>query len=289
MSLVNIHPWLLRAQNQGYAIGAFNANTLEQAQAVVWAAERERAPAILQISQRAAEYAGAGNASLGLRYMAAIGSIAAESVTVPIGLHLDHATEEQVVQAIQLGFTSAMFDGGDLAFEENVRITRKLAGMAHQQGISLEAELGQVARGLTAERSAHALTDPAQAAEFVAATQVDALGIAIGSVHGVESKSVLLDLARLQAIRAQVKVPLVLHGSSGVTDDCLLCGIAIGLCKVNVATQLNQAFTGGVREVLVCQDSATVDPRRYLQAGRAAMIDRVRERIHLFGSSGKAL
>jgi fructose-bisphosphate aldolase class II len=159
---------------------------------------------------------------------------------------------------------------------------------AHELGIGLEGELGHVPRP---DASGHValdeLTDPAQAVEYVRATGVDSLAIAIGSIHALKEKTVQLDLKRLEAIRAQVTVPLVLHGSSGVTDDCIATGITLGLCKVNVATQLNLAFTRAVRETLV-QMPNEVDPRKYLQAARQAMIERVRERICFLGSAGKA-
>ncbi len=287
MTLVNTLPWLHRAQREHFALGAFNANTLEQAQAIVWAAEQEGAPVILQVSQRALAYVGDGNATLGLRYMARVGTVAAESVAVPVGLHLDHAAEEQVVQAMALGFTSVMFDGGDLPVEQNIRITKRLREKAHRLGIGVEAELGQVARADLGRGWVSKLTDPDQAAEFVKATSVDSLAIAIGSVHAVKEKRVQLDLDRLRAIRARVDVPLVLHGSSGVVDDCIAEGLRHGLCKVNVATQLNQAFTCAIQESLKAQP-AEVDPRKYLQAARVATAERVRERLRFLGSAGKA-
>lgn len=227
--------------------------------------------------------------SLGLQYMAQVGKIAAQSVTVPVSLHLDHANEREVLQAIDLGFTSVMFDGAALPFAENVAITRRLVRAAHNAGIFLEGELGQVPRAAEVESSEPqtALTDPDAAARYVAETGVDALAVAIGSVHAVKEKRVELDLERLQAIRAKVAVPLVLHGSSGVTDEHIRRGIRLGLCKINVATQLNKAFTGAVRKVLA-EDERLVDPRKYLAPARAAMIAEVRERLRLFGIANRA-
>lgn len=288
MALVNPLPWLQRAQREHFALGAFNANTLEQVQAIAAAAQAERAPALIQISHRALLHVGSGNALLGLRYMAAIGKIAAESVTVPIALHLDHATAIEVTQALGLGFTSVMFDGGDRSFDENIRVTKNLVALAHSTGASIEAEMGEVPRadktGQVNEPSA--MTVPKDAAKFVAATGVDVLAIALGSVHAIRQKSVAIDLDRLQAIRAVVNIPLVLHGSSGVTDEHVAKGIALGLCKVNVATQLSQAFTLGARTVLA--DADEIDPRNYLGRARSAMIERVRERIRFFGAADKA-
>ncbi len=288
MTLVNPLPWIRRAQQEQFAIGAFNANTLEQVQAIVLAAQLEHAPALIQISHRALQHVGNGSTTLGLRYMAAIGKIAAQSVSVPIGLHLDHAGEDEVLQAIALGFTSVMFDGGDLPLAQNILITSKLRDLAHSVDVCLEAEIGEVPRAdMRGKVNGEViLTHPSDAATFVSATGIDTLAIALGSVHAIKRKEVQLDLDRLRAIRAVVDTPLVLHGSSGVTDNHVAQGIQLGLCKVNVATQLSQAFTAGVRDVL--QQPDEIDPRRYLGPAREAMVERVRERIQFFGASGKA-
>ena len=288
MSLVNILPWIRCAQEEGWAVGAFNANTLEQVQAIVAGAEVEHAPALIQISHRALLHVGGGNALLGLRYMSEIGKVAAQSVSAPIGLHLDHADADEVLVAMGLGFTSVMFDGGELPFEANVAETQRLRAISRGLDVCLEAEIGAVPRVDAAGRldEAVALTDVSEAVAFVAATGVDTLAIALGSVHAVRTKSVSLDLDRLREIRAAVDVPLVLHGSSGVTDEHIRQGIALGLCKVNVATQLVQAFTGAVRDVLA--EPNEIDPRRYLGPARAAMTERVRERIRMVGAAGKA-
>ncbi|MBL8094933.1 MAG: class II fructose-bisphosphate aldolase [Anaerolineales bacterium] len=288
MSLVNLQPWLLRAQREGWAVGAFNANTLEQVQAIVLAAQAETAPVLVQISHRALLHVGSGNALLGLRYMAEIGRVAAQSVTVPVGLHLDHANAEEVLAAMALGFTSVMFDGGALSFDDNVAETARLCAIAHSLNVCLEAEVGAVPRADAAGHLDEAveLTRAEDAAAFVAYTQVDTLAIALGSVHAVRAKTVTLDLERLRQIRAAVAVPLVLHGSSGVTDDHIKQGIALGLCKVNIATQLSQAFTAGARGALAGPEE--IDPRRYLGPARAAMSERVRERIGFVGAAGKA-
>ena len=289
MTLQNVFPWILRAQQEGWAVGAFNANTLEQVQAVVLAAQIENAPAIIQVSHRALTYIGNGNEIQGLKYIAAIGKIAAESVTVPLALHLDHGTESEVLQAIALGFTSVMFDGDGLAFDENISITKRLCETAHSIGVCMEAEVGEVPKpdGKDYDESAIDLTQPDEAAQFAEATGVDTLAVALGSVHGLKTKTVSLDLDRLDAIRKRVSTPLVLHGSSGVSDKDIKQGVTMGLCKVNVATQLSQAFTNAIRDVLN-KDGEVVDPRKYLAPGRSAQMEIVRERIQFLGASGKA-
>ncbi len=289
MTLQNVFPWILRAQHEGWAVGAFNANTLEQVQAVVLAAQAENAPAIIQVSHRALTYIGNGNEIQGLKYIAAIGKIAAESVTVPLALHLDHGTESEVLQAIALGFTSVMFDGDGLSFDDNISITKRLCETAHSIGVCMEAEVGEVPKpdGKEYDETAIALTQPGEAAQFAEATGVDTLAVALGSVHGLKAKTISLDLDRLKAIRDRVSTPLVLHGSSGVSDKDIKQGIVMGLCKVNVATQLSQAFTGAIRDVLN-KDDGLVDPRKYLAPGRNAQMEIVRERIQFLGASGKA-
>jgi fructose-bisphosphate aldolase class II len=289
MTLQNVLPWVLRAQHEGWAVGAFNANTLEQVQAIVVAAQAENAPAIIQVSHRALTYIGSGNEIQGLKYIAAMGKIAAESVTVPLALHLDHGTESEVLQAIALGFTSVMFDGDGQSFDNNISITKRLREIAHSVGVCMEAEVGEVPKpdGKEYDESAIALTQPDEAVQFVEATGVDTLAVALGSVHGLKTKTVSLDLDRLAAIRSRVTTPLVLHGSSGVSDKDIKQGVAMGLCKVNVATQLSQAFTGAIRNVLD-KDGEMVDPRKYLIAGRNAQMEIVRERIQFLGATGKA-
>jgi fructose-bisphosphate aldolase class II len=234
-------------------------------------------------------YLGNGNEIQGLKYAASIGKVAAESVTVPIALHLDHGTENEVMQAMALGFTSVMFDGDGLPFDENISITQKLCQAAHSMGICMEAEVGEVPKpdGKEFDESTIALTQPEEAAQFVDATEIDILAIALGSVHGLKTKQISLNLECLAAIRKRVSIPLVLHGSSGVSDPDIEQGIAMGLSKVNVATQLAQAYTGAVRGVLN-SDEELVDPRKYLSVGRSAQIEVVRERIRFFRASGKA-
>ena len=289
MTLQNVFPWILRAQQEGWAVGAFNANTLEQVQAVVLAAQAENAPTIIQVSHRALTYIGSGNEIQGLKYIAAIGKIAAESVTVPLALHLDHGTESEVLQAIALGFTSVMFDGDGLPFDENISITKRLCETAHSVGVCMEAEVGEVPKpdGKEYDEAAIELTQPDEAAQFVEATGIDTLAIALGSVHGLKAKTISLDLDRLAAIRDRVSIPLVLHGSSGVSDRDIKQGVVMGLCKVNVATQLSQAFTSAIRDVLN-KDGELVDPRKYLAPGRNAQMEIVRERIQFLGASGKS-
>ena len=241
MTLQNILPWIQTAHQQGYGIAAFNANTMEQMQSIVLAAQAENAPVIIQISHGALQYVGSGNEIRGLQYMAALGKVAANSVDVPVSLHLDHANENEVLQAIALGFTSVMFDGDELPFSENIATTKRLCEIAHSLNVCMEAEIGEVPKpdGAAYDPADINLTTSDEAEQFVNATGIDLLAIALGSVHGLKDKSVSLDLARLQEIRNRVDTPLVLHGSSGVNNEDITRGIQLGLAKVNIATQLS--------------------------------------------------
>ncbi|MBC7252014.1 MAG: ketose-bisphosphate aldolase [Anaerolineae bacterium] len=283
MPLVTSKEILQRALEDHFAVGAFNANNMEQIQAIVEVAQEERAPVILQVSQGAIRYAG-------LAFAAGMVKIAASMVDVPVVLHLDHGTSfEQNVLCLREGFTSLMFDGSKLPFEENVTITRRICEIAHIAGIPVEAELGKVlqaADGVTAAEVEAAMTDPDQALEFVQRTGADSLAVAVGSIHGMTGREASLDIDRIERIRRKVNVPLVLHGSSGVKHESVLAAIEHGICKINVATYLNQAFVEAMKESLAAKPDV-VDPRKHLAPAREAVKERVREKIRLFGSNGR--
>jgi fructose-bisphosphate aldolase class II len=283
MPLVTSKALLERAFRDRFAVGAFNANNMEQVQAIVEAAEEERAPVILQVSQGAIRYCG-------LSFAAGLVKIAAAEATVPVVLHLDHGTDfEQNVRCLQAGFTSLMFDGSKLPFDQNVAITRRVSDIAHPCGIPVEAELGKVLQskdGVTPAEVDAAMTDPAEASQFVELTACDSLAVAVGSVHAMRAREAALDIARVEAIRAKVLIPLVLHGSSGVTEESIVAAIEHGVAKVNVATYLNEAFVDGMRRGL-SKYPDEVDPRKSLQMARDAVKERVREKIRLFKSAGR--
>jgi fructose-bisphosphate aldolase class II len=274
---------LLAALENHYAVGAFNTNNMEQVQAIAEAAEEERAPVILQVSQGAIRYAG-------LEFAAGMVKIAASLVSVPVVLHLDHGYDfDQNVRCLHAGFTSLMYDGSAKPYEENVATTSKIAEIAHIAGIPVEAELGKVAKesdNLCYEDICALMTDPVQAKEFVGRTGVDSLAVACGSVHGMRGQAAELDLERVKAIREQIpNTPLVLHGSSGVKTESFLEAIPLGICKINVATYLNQAFVRGMQEGIE-KYAGSVDPRKPLSLSREYVKEAVREKIRLFGSSG---
>jgi fructose-bisphosphate aldolase class II len=274
---------ILRAALEGrFAIGAFNANNMEQVQAIVDAAVEERAPVILQVSQGAIRYAG-------LEFASAMVKAAAAEADVPVVLHLDHGTDfEQNIRCLRAGFTSLMFDGSKKPYEENVAITSRVAHIAHVCGIPVEAELGKVLQstdGVTEEEVCAAMTDPDQAKDFVERTGCDSLAVACGSVHAMRVAEAELDIERIKAIRAAIDIPLVLHGSSGVKEESEVEAIQHGIAKINVATMLNQAFTDALRQALAAMPDEC-DPRKFLLQSRDAVKEVVRQKIRLFGSSG---
>jgi len=281
MPLVTSKEMLQAALEGRYAVGAFNANNMEQIQAIVDAAVEERSPVILQVSQGAIRYAGLG-------FAAAMVRTAAEEADVPVVLHLDHGTDfDQNIRCLRAGFTSLMYDGSKAPYEENVATTARVAHIAHVCGIPVEAELGKVlqsADGVTAEDVQAAMTNPDQALDFVTRTGCDSLAVAVGSVHAMKSAQAELDIDRVKAIRETINIPLVLHGSSGVKEESEVEAIKHGIAKINVATMLNQAFTAALKEAMD-EMPDNVDPRKLLITSRDAVKEVVRHKMRLFGSS----
>lgn len=257
---------LYAAKRAGRGVAAFNVIQIEHAEALVAGAERAGSPVILQISENAAKYHGA------LDPIALATLAIARSASVPVVVHLDHATEEELVaRAIGLGFTSVMFDGSALEHAENVRITAELAWRCREAGVWLEAELGKIG-GKDGAHAPGVRTDPGEAAEFVAATGVNALAVAVGSSHAMTTRDATLDFERIAELAAAVDVPLVLHGSSGVPDTDITRAVRAGLTKINIATHLNVTLTAALRGYLD-ENPSVVDPRRYFGAARAALTD----------------
>jgi fructose-bisphosphate aldolase class II len=251
------------ARAEGRGAAAFNVIQIEHAQAIVAGARQAGAPVILQLSENAVRYHGA------LRPIAAAARAVAELAEVPVALHLDHATDLELVrEAVALGFGSVMYDGSALGYDDNVTVTAEVARLCHEHGMWVEAELGEIG-GKDGVHAPGARTDPTEAAAYVAATGVNGLAVAVGSSHAMLTRDAVLDFALITALQTTVPVPLVLHGSSGVADADLSAAVTAGMTKVNIATQLNKVFTGAVRDRLAA-DSALVDTRRYLGAGRDA-------------------
>jgi len=275
---------LRKAQKEGYAVGAFNANNMEIVQAIVETAEEEKSPVILQASQGAISYAG-------IDYITAIVKVASEKASVPVSLHLDHGTDfNQVIKCIRAGFSSVMFDGSKLPLKDNIAITRKVVEIAHPVGVSVEGELGRIG-GVEDHISVQALqatmTDSQEALEFVNQTGVDALAVAVGTTHGMRTREARLNIKRIEEIENRVKIPLVLHGASGVLDSEVKRAVKAGICKINIDTEIRKAFVHGISTFLN-ENPNEIDPRRILNKAKAEMKEAVREKMRLFGCSGKA-
>lgn len=268
MPLVSGAEVLLAATKTGRGVGAFNVIQLEHAEALIAGAERAGVPVILQISENAVKYHGSLK-PLGVATLAA-----AAAAEVPVVVHLDHATDRELVaEAVGLGFTSVMFDASVLEYDENVAMTAQITDFCHRAGVFVEAELGEVG-GKDGVHAPGARTDPDEAVAFAGATGIDALAVAVGSSHAMTERTAELDFALIGDLREAVPVPLVLHGSSGVSDHDLSRAVDAGITKVNIATHLNTVFTGVVRTVLD-QNPDLVDTRKYLGPARDAVADEV--------------
>ncbi|MGP5596061.1 class II fructose-bisphosphate aldolase [Brachybacterium alimentarium] len=263
MPLIPLAPAARAARSRGEGLAAFNVVHVENAEAFASAAARAGTPVVLQISQNAARYHG-GLAPIGLATLEI-----ARAAEADVVVHLDHADDLDLVrEALDLGVSSIMYDGSKLPDEENRARTAEVVRAAHDLGVSVEAELGEVG-GKDGVHSPTARTDPAEAARFVADTGVDLLAIAVGTSHAMTERTALLDLALIEEIASAVEVPLVLHGSSGVADADIQAAIRAGMTKINVSTHLNTVFTGAVRELLEA-DPDVVDTRTWMRAGREA-------------------
>ncbi|MHB8073240.1 class II fructose-1,6-bisphosphate aldolase [Desulfosporosinus fructosivorans] len=284
MPVVSTSELLQKANAGGYAVGAFNCNNMETIQAIIAAAEAECAPVIIQASQGAIKYAG-------LDYIAGLAKIAASKSKIPFALHLDHGTSfEQCIQCILAGFTSVMIDGSKLPLAENINLTNRVLRAAKAVGISVEAELGKIGGTeddiVVNEREAF-FTDPLEAKEFVQSTGVDFLAVAIGTAHGRYKGIPQLNFDLLKNIKALINIPIVLHGSSGVPDIAIREAISLGVSKVNIDTNIREAFAEAAKKV-IHNKPEEIDLRKLLGPARDATIDLIREKIRLFGSSGKA-
>jgi fructose-bisphosphate aldolase class II len=308
MALISMRQLLDHAAEQGYGVPAFNVNNLEQTRAIMEAADETNSPVIMQASAGARKYAGAPF----LRHMMA--AAIEEFPHIPVVIHQDHGVSPAICQrSIQLGFSSIMMDGSlgedgktPMDFDYNVEVTRRAVEMAHACGVSVEGELGclgSLETGQAGEEDGvgaagiltheQMLTDPEEAALFVAATDVDALAIACGTSHGAYKFSRpptgdILAIDRIKAINARIPgTHLVMHGSSSVPQEWLAIINEYGVRKINIDTDLRLASTGAVRRFLA-ENPAEFDPRKFLNATIKAMKDICLARYQSFGAAGQA-
>ncbi|WP_330997948.1 tagatose bisphosphate family class II aldolase [Pectinatus sottacetonis] len=281
--LLSTKQMLLEAQKNYYAVPAFNIHNMETLQVVVQAAKEMGSPLIIAATPSTVEYAGAD-------YLVAMASAAAQNSQIPIALHLDHHEDVDVIKRdIDTGFSSCMIDASKLPFEENIAKVKEVVSYAHRYDVTVEAELGKlvgIEDNVVVDAAEAIYTDPDSAADFAALTKIDSLAVAIGTAHGLYKGRPKLDFDRLKAIRAKVDIPLVLHGASDVPDELVEKTISMGICKVNIATDLKIPFSNAVKEFFV-NNPAESDPRKYMTPGKEAMKKIVVHKINVCKSAGR--
>ena len=284
MNIVSTREMLNKAQREGYAVPAFNIHNLETLQVVVETAAELKSPVILAGTPSTIDYAGG-------EYIVAMAEVAAKKHDIPIAIHLDHFEKiDEIKHYVNIGFKSTMIDASHESFEDNVAIVKKVVEYAHKYDSTVEAELGRLGGqedDLIVDEKDTKYTNPAQAKEYVERTGIDSLAVAIGTAHGLYKGEAKLDLDRLAEIRAMVEVPLVLHGASDVPDELVKKAISLGICKVNVATDLKIPFSDAVKKYFIENPEAN-DPRKYMAPGKEAMKKIVAHKIMVCGSNGKA-
>lgn len=287
MPLVSMKEMLEKGKENGYAVGQFNVNNMEYAQAILQAAEEEKSPVILGVSEGAGKYMG------GFNVVVAMVKALMESygTTVPVAIHLDHGSSfEKCVQAIHAGFTSVMIDASGLPLDENIAVTKKVVEVAHINGISVEAELGRVGGqedDLIVEDAEAAYAIPLECEKLVNETNVDCFAPALGSVHGPYKGEPNLGFDRMEEVMNLTNIPLVLHGGTGIPTKDIKHAISLGSAKINVNTENQISQAKKIREVLAEQPDQ-YDPRKYMGPGRDAIKETVSGKMHEFGSSNQA-
>jgi ketose-bisphosphate aldolase len=278
MPLTDLTTVAAASREAGKGLGAFNVVQLETAQVLVDAAAAAARPVVLQVSQNAVKYHGGRLAPIGRATIEV-----AKAAEIDAVVHLDHADDVELIrEAVDLGFTSVMYDGSHLPFEQNLATTIEVVEFCHAAGVTVEAELGEVG-GKDGVHAPGVRTDPDDAADFVAKTGVDLLAVAVGSSHAMTERSADLDLELIERMAATVPVPLVLHGSSGVSDAGMVAAIRAGMTKINVSTHLNVQFTAAVREYLAANPEV-VDPRKYVAAGNQVVRAEVERLLGLYAA-----
>lgn len=282
-SILSTRDMLNKAQKNGYAVPAFNIHNLETLQVVVETAAQLKSPVILAGTPSTIKYAGG-------EYLVAMAEVAAKKYDIPIAIHLDHYEEvNEIKKYVDLGFKSAMIDASRLDFEDNIKTVKQIVEYAHSFDSTVEAELGRLCGqedGLIVDEKDTMYTNPKQAKEFVEKTGIDSLAVAIGTAHGLYKGVAKLDFDRLKEIRENIDIPLVLHGASDVKDELVKKAISLGICKVNVATDLKIPFSDAVKKYFIENPTAN-DPRKYMTPGKEAMAEIVKHKIIVCGSNNR--
>ncbi len=284
MSLKTNKELLEHARSNGYAVGAFNVNNVEQIRGVIETAVEEKSPVIVAVTEAAIRH---GSWEL---FCEALPQMAVNA-PVPVSVHLDHgALFENIVRAIVGGFTSVMYDCSTMRFEDNVAEMKRVVAVAHPVSVSVEGEIGHVGgaeSGVSTAGGDETLTQPEEAARFAELTDLDSLAVAVGTVHGMRKQTAKLDFNRISAISKVVKIPLVLHGASGVPDEAFAEVIKRGISKINIGTEIHKSFASGLRKY-VADNPDAIDIRKFTKPAIGEMKESVRSKLRLFLSSGKA-
>ncbi|WP_394171742.1 class II fructose-bisphosphate aldolase [Guptibacillus hwajinpoensis] len=284
MPFIDGKTMLDHAFQNGYGVGAFSAHNAETVVAILEAAHEEKAPIMIQVGQKVIQ-------TLGMEALKGLIDTYEKDYNVPVAIHLDHSRQfEQTMQAVQMGFQSVMFDGSGLSFEENTTTTKKVVDIARALGIGSEGEIGKIGGtedDITVDEKDALITSTEEAVSFVEATDVDYLAVSIGTAHGIYKQTPNLRFDRLKEIVDAVKRPVVLHGGSDVPDAQVQRAISLGIAKINVDTELRQAFTRGVQEAFA-ENPDDIVLASTLGRGRERMKEKVQEKIRVFGSQNKA-
>ncbi|EEO7837877.1 tagatose-bisphosphate aldolase subunit KbaY [Salmonella enterica] len=285
MSIISTKYLLLDARAKGYAVPAFNIHNAETIQAILEVCHEMQSPVILAGTPGTFKH-------IALEEIYALCNAYSASYNMPLALHLDHHESlDDIRRKVNAGVRSAMIDGSHFPFEENVKLVKSVVDFCHARDCSVEAELGRlggVEDDISVDTESALLTDPQEAKRFVELTGVDSLAVAIGTAHGLYTKTPKIDFQRLAEIRQVVDVPLVLHGASDVPDEYVRRTIESGVCKVNVATELKIAFATAVKKWFA-ENPEGNDPRYYMRVGMDAMKEVVRNKITICNSYGKLL
>ena len=278
--LVNTKEILEDAKVHHYAIPHFNINNLEWTKYILEECQALNNPVILGVSEGAAKYMG------GFYAVASMvkGLLTDLNITIPVALHVDHGTFEGCKRAIEVGFSSVMFDGSKLPLEENIAKTKEIVALAHSKNITVEAEIGHIGGSEDGVADELAYAKVEDAVMLAQKTGIDSLAPALGSVHGIYKGEPKLDFERMLKIKELTNLPLVLHGGSGIPDEMIKKAISCGICKLNINTELQMAWAKGVREKLN-NDSTVYDPRKIIGAGEKNIKEAIREKISLLNST----
>ncbi|MFI3207046.1 MAG: class II fructose-bisphosphate aldolase [Clostridia bacterium] len=282
MPLVTSKEMLTKAQEGGYAIGAFNAENMEMVKAIIEAAAEINAPVIIQTTPSTVRY-------ISLATAKAMVEAEANKVSIPVAIHLDHGSSyELAMEALEAGYTSIMIDGSKLPLDENIAITKKVVDVCKEKEIPVEGELGQVGgKEDDTECENAGYTIPSEAVEFEKETNLSIMAVGVGTAHGFYAETPVLNKELITELKGLVSAPMVLHGASGISDEDVKDCIARGICKVNFATELRVAYSDGVKETLAAKPE-TFDPKTYGKAGMEKVKELVKNRIIVCGCNEKA-